>query len=96
MKKETKKPDQMIRGKRTADSSLQEICCGFIGYVCYPGEWKSRVSVACVADGIAAAGRTHVTVDGCCLICLQLHKLLYQINRFGSMPAKTVLLLNGV
>ena len=31
-------------GKRTADSSLQEICCGFIGYVCYPGQREGCIS----------------------------------------------------
>ena len=80
MKKETKKPDQMIRGKRTADSSLQEICCGFIGDVRDPGQQEGCISVACVADGIAAAGRAYMAVDSSRLISLQLHKLLYQIN----------------
>ena len=89
-------PDQNPEVKAYCLSSFQKVRCGFIGDVRDPGQQEGCISVACVADGIAAAGRTHVTVDGCCFICLQLHKLLYQINRFGSMPAKTVLLLNGV
>ncbi len=86
--KKKEPPDQNPEVKAYCLSSFQKVRCSFIGDVRDPGQQEGCISVACVADGIAAAGRTHVTVDGCCLICLQLHKLLYQINRFGSMPAK--------
>ena len=61
-----------------------------------PGQREGCISVACIADGITAAGRAHMAVDSSRLISFQLHKLLYQINGLGSVPAKAVFLLNGV
>ena len=89
-------PDQNPEVKAYCLSSFQKVRCSFIGDVRDPGQQEGCISVACVADRIAAAGRAHVAVDSSRLISLQLHKLLHQINRFGAVPAKAVFLLNGV
>ena len=77
-------------------SAIEQIGGGFIGHMDDPGQREGLVSAAGFPDRVPAGGGAHMAVDRGSLIGLQLHELLDEEDRLGTVPAETVFFLNGV